>query len=102
MELILPASMPITAGAIIAFLTLFGSTLGVYYRLSGQVKHLEDKVDKMALRNDKADHETEVVKIEQSAQRTTIAVMSEQINGISRTLNRIDRNVEGLVKEIKR
>ena len=98
MELILPPTMTITVGAVIAFLTIFASIIGVYYRLSGQVKHLEDKFDKMAQRNDRADQETEAVKTEQAAQRTTVAVMAEQINGMGRTLERIDGNVGELLK----
>lgn len=98
MELILPASMSVTATAIIAFLTIFASIIGVYYRLSGQVKHLEDKFDKMAHRNERADRETEEVKREQAAQKTTVAVMAEQIYGMGRTLERIDGNVNELLK----
>lgn len=98
MEMTIPTTMTVTVGAILAFLTIFASVLGIYYRLSGQVKILEGKFDKMAQRNDRADLETEAVKAEQASQRTTVAVMAEQIGGISRTLERIDRNVEGLVK----
>lgn len=98
MELVLPTTLPITIGAIAAFLTLFGSIIGIYWQLRGQVRHIEEKVDNMAERNKRADEETEAVKQEQTAQRTTVAVMAEQIGGITRTLERIDRNVEGLVK----
>jgi len=98
MELTIPATMSITIGAILAFLTIFASVIGVYYRLSGQVATIMKKFEAMELRNIRADHETEVVKQEQADQKTTVAVMAEQIGGISRTLERIDRNVEGLVK----
>ena len=90
--------MTVTFGAVIAFLTIFASIIGVYHKLSGQVRHLEDKFDKMALRNTKADQETEQVKREQAAQKTTVAVMAEQIHGMGRTLERIDGNVTELVK----
>ncbi len=98
MELTIPATMSVTIGAVVAFLTIFASIIGVYYRLSGQVSTLEKKFDSMAQRNVRADEETEAVKREQAAQKTTVAVMAEQISGITRTLERIDRNVEELVK----
>lgn len=98
MELTIPATMPVTIGAIIAFLTIFASVIGVYYRLSGQVATIMRKFEAMELRNQRADTETEAVKKEQAEQKTTVAVMAEQIGGITRTLERIDRNVEGLVK----
>jgi len=98
MELTIPATMPITIGAILAFLTMFGSVIGVYYRLNSQMSTIMRKFEVMEQRNIRADHETEAVKQEQAAQKTTVAVMAEQIGGISRTIERIDRNVEGLVK----
>jgi hypothetical protein len=98
MELVLPTTLPITIGAVGAFLTLFASIIGVFWKLRGQVQHLEGKVDSMAERNKRADDEAEAIKNEQAAQKTTVAVMAEQIGGITRTLERIDRNVEGLVK----
>ena len=87
-------------GAVFAFLTIFASIIGVYYRLSGQVKHLESKFDAMVTRNKKADLETEAVKAEQALQRTTVAVMAEQINGVIRTLERMDNNLDQLVKRM--
>lgn len=98
MEVVIPATMTVTVGAIIAFLTIFASIIGVYYRISARLDVFEDKFIKMEQRNTHADLETEAVKIEQAAQKTTVAVMAEQISGISKTLERIDRNVEGLVK----
>lgn len=99
MELIIPPSMTVTIGAIIAFLTIFASIIGIYYRLTAQVGVLEKKFDQMAQRNVHADQETEAVKREQAAQKTTVAVMAEQISAMGRTLERIDRNVDDLVKE---
>ena len=101
MELTIPATMPITIGAILAFLTMFGSVIGVYYRLNSQMSTIMRKFEVMEQRNIRADHETETVKAEQAAQKTTVAVMAEQIGGISRTIERIDRNVEDLVKTKK-
>jgi hypothetical protein len=97
-ELILPSTATLTVSGIVAFLTIFGSIIGVYYRLAASLSALEEKFTKMEARNIHADAETEAVKVEQAAQKTTVAVMAEQINGITRTLERIDRNVEGLVK----
>jgi hypothetical protein len=102
MEVIIPATLSVTIGAIFAFLSLFAGIIGIYYRLSGQMASLEEKVDSMATRNEHADRETEAVKREQAAQKTTVAVMAEQISGITRTLDRIDRNVGDLVKEAKK
>lgn len=101
MEVILPATMTVTIAGIGAFLTIFASIIGVYYRISARLDTFEAKFVKMEQRNAHADLETEAVKIEQAAQKTTVAVMAEQISGISRTLERIDRNVEGLVKGTK-
>ncbi|WP_287994583.1 hypothetical protein [Acidiphilium sp.] len=101
MEVVIPATMTVTVGAIFAFLTIFASIIGVYYRISARLDVFELKFTKMEQRNTHADQETEAVKIEQAAQKTTVAVMAEQISGISRTLERIDRNVEGLVKDNK-
>jgi hypothetical protein len=98
MEIVLPASIPVTLGAVAAFISIIATVVGIYFRLRGQLEGVQRQIDKMALRNERADHETEEVKREQAAQKTTVAVMSEQISGISRTLERIDRNVEGLVK----
>jgi hypothetical protein len=98
MELILPATMPVTLGALLAFLTLFASILGVYYRLSGQVQHLMNVVDKMAQRNVRADSETEAVKSEQAAQKTTIAVMAERQHHQGENIKRIDDGVQELLR----
>ena len=99
MEFIFPSTMTVTFGAVIAFLTIFASIIGVYYRLSGQVRHLEEKFDKMAQRNDRADQETEEVKREQASQKTAVAVMAEQIHGMGRTLERatgLPKGTEGI------
>ena len=98
MELIIPASMTVTIGAISAFLTILVSVIGVYFRLSGQVATIMKKFESMELRNIRADQETEAVKKEQADQKTTVAVMAEQIGSITRTMDRVDRNVEALVK----
>lgn len=98
MEVTLPETMTLTIGGIVAFMTIYGSLLGIYYRLSASLKSLQGKINDMEQRNIHADAETEAVKAEQAAQKTTVAVMAEQIVGITRTLERIDRNVEGLVK----
>lgn len=100
MELVLPNTMTVTMGAIAAFLTIFASIIGVYYQLSSQVKHLEAKVDAMVVRNKDADAETEAVKVEQASQRVTVAVMAEQIHGVTKTLERIDSNLAELVKNM--
>lgn len=99
MELILPATLSVTMGAVFAFLTIFASIIGVYYRLSGQVRHLESKFDAMTARNKAADAETEAVKVEQAQQRVVVAVMAEQISNVSKTLERIDMNIAQLIDQ---
>lgn len=99
MEVILPTTMTVTMGAIAAFLTIFASIIGVYYRLSIQVRHLETKFDSMTERNKAADAETEAVKLEQAQQRLTVAVMAEQISNVSKTLDRIDANITQLIEK---
>jgi septal ring factor EnvC (AmiA/AmiB activator) len=83
---------------IIAFLTMFAAIIGGYYRLSGGIATLEEKFTKMEARNTHADQETEAVKIEQAEQKTTVAVMAQQIANQSKTIDRIDRNIEELMK----
>lgn len=89
MEILLPTTMTITIGAIIAFLTIFASIIGIYYRLAAKLGHLEEKFTAMEKRNKYADHETDDVKKEQAAQKTTVAVMAAQVTGIDRSMTEI-------------
>lgn len=91
----------VTLTEVIAFLTIFASILGVYYRLDASLKTLEGKFEKMEARNTHADEETEAVKMEQAEQKTTVAVMAQQIADQSKTVDRIDRNIEELMKRAK-
>ena len=100
-EVLIPGSANFTLTALlfalVAFLSLVATATSGYFKLTNQVTTLEKKMDLMRARNVHADLETQAVKDEQSAQRTCIAVMAEQIGGITRTLDRIDRNVERIV-----
>lgn len=98
MELVIPPSLSLTIGSIIAFLTIFASIIGVYFRLAASLATLEEKFVKMEQRNYRADEETEAVKIEQAQQKTAVAVMAEQISSQYRMIERIDRNIEELMK----
>lgn len=98
MELIIPGSMTVTAGAILAFLTIFSSILGVYYRLAAQLGALEEKFVKMEERNIHADHETEDVKKEQASQKTAVAVMAQQIKNQGESISRIEAGVTELLR----
>lgn len=91
MELVLPNTLTITIGAIIAFLTIFASIIGVYSRLRAQLDSLQSRFDKMEKRNTHADQETEDVKREQAAQKTTVAVMAQQVSGIDRSVEEMKR-----------
>jgi len=102
MEMVIPATVPVTIGAIFAFLTLFASVIGIYYRLSGQVAAITRKIDLMERRNERADHETELVKGEQAQQRTTVAVMAEQMRNQSLSLERIETTLGRLADRLER
>lgn len=101
MELIVPPTMTVTISAMIAFLTIFASIIGVYVRLRAQLDNMQVQFDRMVLRNEHADSETEKVKAEQAAQKTTVAVMAEQIVNQGKMLERIDRNIERMMLETK-
>lgn len=79
----------------------YGRIIGRFDRADGRFDMMEDRMTAMEKRNERADHETAVVKAEQHAQREKIAVMAEQVTGITRTLERIDRNVEAIREERK-
>ena len=102
MELIVPSTIQLTFGAIVVLLGGVFAAMRAYLSLRNNItdrfRHLEDKFDAMTARNERADRETEKVKAEQSKQETTIAVMAEQMRGISLTLTRVDGNVDELVK----
>ena len=102
MEVIIPSSFTLTMGALATTLVLITGAIRAYFSLktglNNRLQHLEEKIDKMAKRNERADEETAVVKTEQATQRTTIAVMAEQMQGFGRTLERIDGNVTEIVR----
>ena len=81
--------MTLTLGAGIALITVLGSIIGVYFRLRAQLDQLQTRFDKMEHRNTAADQETEQVKLEQAAQKTTVAVMAQQVSGIDRSIGEI-------------
>jgi len=84
---------------IMAAIAFAAAAAGGYWRLALQLGHLERKMDAMSRRNEAADLESDAVKVEQAAQRMTVAVMAEQMRGVTNTLGRIDRNVEELIKK---
>ena len=102
MELIIPSTIQLTFGAIVVVLGGVYAAMRAYFSLRNNItnrfSHLEEKFDAMAARNERADLETEKVKAEQAKQETTIAVMAEQMRGITVTLIRVDNNVNELVK----
>jgi hypothetical protein len=105
MEVIIPATMTVTIGAIAAFLSLFAGIIGIYHRLSNQITKVDvkvdtvnAKVDTMTVRNIHADQETAAVKGKQAEQDTAIAVMSVQIANMVKITDKIDRNIEKLVE----
>jgi septal ring factor EnvC (AmiA/AmiB activator) len=64
-----------------------------YAKLMAKLDGLKEEIDAMKDRNLRADRETEAVKAEQALQKTTVAVMSEQIKHIGTTTARIDATV---------
>lgn len=102
MELIVPSTIQLTFGAVVVLLGGVFAAMKAYISLRNNItdrfRHLEEKFDVMAARNERADAETEKVKTEQAKQETTIAVMAEQMRGITLTLTRVDSNVNELVK----
>jgi septal ring factor EnvC (AmiA/AmiB activator) len=78
--------MKVTFSALAAFLTIFASIIGVYSRLRAQLDQLQQRFEKMERRNLHADQETEGVKREQALQKTTVAVMAQQVSGIDRSI----------------
>ena len=91
--------LPWSVGEIIAIITLVGAAFGGYWRLVGKITHLEDSMRMIAERNKLADLDAEVVKTRQSHQETTIAVMAANMTAMANTLERIDRNVEEIIKK---
>ena len=63
-----------------------------------QLEQLQLQFDKMAKRNEHADQETEKVKDEQAAQKTTVAVMAEQIASQGKILMLIHEDLRLLVR----
>ena len=98
MEIIIPATLTVTLSAVLAFLTIFASIIAVYVRLRAQLEQLQLQFDKMAKRNEHADQETEKVKDEQAAQKTTVAVMAEQIANQGKILTLIHEDLRSLVR----
>lgn len=98
MEVALPGDLSLTLTEVIAFLTIYGSLIGIYFRLNASLTALRGDFREMQQRNKHADEETEAVKAEQAAQKTTVAVMAQQIENQSKTIDRIDRNIEELMK----
>lgn len=102
MEVLIPSSFTLTLSAMVMVSGLIIGAIRAYFSLRTSInerfRHLEEMIDKMAQRNERADMETEKVKAEQAKQETTIAVMAEQMRGITVTLTRVDGNVSELIR----
>lgn len=102
MELVLPSTITLTFSAVVVLLGALIGAVKAYISLRNNITnrfaHLEEKFDALVTRNERADAETEKVKAEQAKQETTIAVMAEQMRGITVTLTRVDGNVSELIR----
>ena len=83
-------SLEAVASAIVAILVMGWIARAAYSQIMAKLESLSNDIEEMKLRNSKADHETEVVKAEQSAQKTTIAVMDERLRNQTHALERIE------------
>lgn len=102
MELLLPATWPISIEMLalaVSFLLGAGwAAASAYRRIMAELHAMREDIDAMKSRNLAADRETSKVKLEQSEQRTTVAVMAERIEGLGRTIDRMDRGISELLK----
>lgn len=90
-----------SAGLVYAFVGTRSMIVRRFDQNDAEFRAVRDDINAMKTRNSNADRETEAVKLKQSGLELSVAVMAEQMSGFARTLERIDRNVDGLVKGSK-
>jgi len=107
MEYILPDTLIISTGAIVtAIFLLLTTTAGAvtaYRKIMSEIHGLRQDVTEMKRRNVVADHETDIVKVEQAQQKTTMAVMAAQVTGIDRSITEMktdQRETVQLLREL--
>jgi hypothetical protein len=69
-----------------------------YSKIMSALVELREDIEAVKERNRMADAEAERIRVEQASQKTNIAVMAEQITGIGRTLERVDRGMTELLR----
>ena len=98
MEVLLPASFPVSLTATVLIIGTIAGAVKAYMALKTQINHLEEKFDHMIARNQRADKETEAVKAEQSEQRLSVALMAQQMAAYGETLSKIDKKLDGIIQ----
>ena len=98
MEVLLPASFPVSLTAAVLIIGTIAGAVKAYMALKTQINHLEEKFDHMIARNQRADKETEAVKMEQSEQRLSVALMAQQMAAYGETLSKIDKKLDGIIQ----
>ena len=98
MEVLLPASFPVSLTAAVLIIGLIAGAVKAYMAVKTQINHLEEKFDHMIARNQRADKETEAVKAEQSEQRLSVALMAQQMGAYGETLTQINKKLDGLIQ----
>ena len=94
MDLVQPATWIVSPqwvfGFIISLALAAWTARAAYSQIMSKLETLRQDMDGMRARNLTADHETAAVKLEQTNQRTTIAVMDERQRSQGATLERIE------------
>jgi hypothetical protein len=95
MNLTLPetwvVSIELIVGLLSAIIVASWASSAAYKRIMAKLENLSMDIEAMKLRNLGADHETQAVKQEQAAQKTTIAVMAERQVHQNASLDRIEK-----------
>ena len=66
-----------------------------------EIHGLRQDVTEMKRRNVAADHETDIVKVEQAQQKPTMAVMAAQVTGIDRSITEMKSGQRETVKILR-
>ena len=105
MELTLPDIWSIPIGAILSaagfLIAAVWAASKPYNKIMQQIAAILERIEHMEERNTKADIETEAVKIEQAAQKTTVAVMAERMQHQTESIKRIEDGVQELLKVMR-
>lgn len=72
-----------------------------YWQIESKIDHLSRAFDDMKDRNVAADEETEEVKKKQVGLEMTVAVMAEQIVGMSKSQERVEACVTEIARELR-